>query len=189
MNDMTLRKAMTALDKIRTKIAADALAAQQPKPVRHIETAPRRLPEKPKHSIEYPKSIRFPTFFRTFKSVTFADYSNFVRLTDGSGWKLEKIVYPDSRIKIDVPAYLKSTGEPFPYFIELESEDGKSFTSGELFYKIHKALIEPSTHDFFCLRGAKLSVSPFQYTGSNDMSHVYGFYSSHEWALTEPRRI
>jgi hypothetical protein len=182
MNDSSHLKAMAVLDRIRSKIEE-----RKHEPKKYIAKEVRPLPMQAKRPRpQHPKHIVFPTFFRTFANLTFSDYSVFASYTYGSHWNLKKVVYPEPSIRIEVPPYLRSGGEPFPQFLELQSYNCESFTSGELFYKIHKALVEPGANERFHLRGAKLVANPHQKALDEGEHRIYGFYTNHEWATCEP---
>lgn len=182
MNDSSQLNAMAILDRIRSKIEE-----RKHEPKKYIAKAVRPLPKQAKRPRpQHPKQIVFPTFFRTFENLTFSDYNVFASYTDGSHWNLKKVVFPEPTIRIEIPPYLPSSGEPFPQFLDLHSYNGESFTSGELFYKIHKALVESVVSDRFHLRGAKLVANPYQQALNEDEHRIYGFYTNHEWATCKP---
>jgi hypothetical protein len=187
-------KSVTALDKIRNKVAENNLAAQHPEVSKSIVARPQSrerqsltpLAKKPR--LPAPKYITFPTFFRTFADMEFRSYDHFAGKIDGSHWNLKKVVLPDSRIQIEVPDYLEAGGEPLPARLTLETYSGESFTSGELFYKIHKALVERAMNSFMGLRGAKLTLHP-HHSPCEDEPSLYGFYTDSKWFKSGPYAV
>lgn len=185
MNNISQQKNLTALDKIRNKIESNILAAQQPEPVQR----PCRIFEPPlppkRERPHHPARITFPTFFCTFIDVTFRRYSDFDDMINDSHWNQERVIFPESRIQIQVPYGLIAKSGSFPPRIELATYNLEPFTSGQLFYQIHKALVESAANPSRLLRGAKLIAHPHHWP-SEDEPYLYGFYTKNKSSLNCP---
>ncbi|AMP11995.1 hypothetical protein CAter282_4335 [Collimonas arenae] len=117
--------------------------------------------------------------------MAFRCYSDFDDMIEHSHWNQKRIVFPESRIHIHVPHGLMAKDIPFPSRVELTTNDGRPFTSGELFYKIHKALVEPAANPSRLLHGAKLTAHPNQWP-NDGKPYLYGFYTKDKWSMNYP---